>query len=145
MTKLEEAAKGPLPEEKPPRKKPRLTAGPRLREMYWCDFPLDAQLPEFWKTRPVVIIGSDRMLSGAVTVIPCSSQDQKDNKWAFKLTTTVDDAGPSWAICDKPCTVAVSRLSPDKVGKRKVTQDEFTEILRRLHKWLPSLVPDVAS
>lgn len=63
-------------EEAPPRIPPRVKAAPSIRQLYWCDFPHDAQLPEFWKRRPVVVVSFKNTLSGAVTVIPCSSQDQ---------------------------------------------------------------------
>lgn len=123
--------------DKPPRIKPRLKLAPKVRDLYWCDFPKDAHLPEFWKRRPVIVIATDRSLSGAVTVIPCSSQDQAGNKWAFRLSTTIDDT-ESWAICDKPATVAISRLHPERKGKRRVPQEEFTAVLALLFRWLPA-------
>ena len=91
----------------PPRVQPRLLAVPAIRELYWCDFPADAQLPEFWKRRPVIVVSFKNTLRGAVTVIPCSSQDQAGNPWAYALATTIDGKQPSWAIWDKPTTVAV--------------------------------------
>jgi mRNA interferase MazF len=124
--------------EKPPRVKPRLSAAPAIRQLYWCDFPEDAQLPEFWKRRPVVIVSYKNTLTGAVTIIPCSSQDQSGNKWAVKLETTID-YGESWAICDKPTTVAVSRLSVDRVGIKRLAEAEFNEILALILKWFPRL------
>jgi mRNA interferase MazF len=45
----------------------------------------------------------------------------------------------AWAICDKPTTVAVSRLAPDKHGMLRATEAEFTEILTKLFQWLPRL------
>jgi hypothetical protein len=42
-------AKGPEPEQKPRRVKPRIIAAPKHGQIYWCDFWLDAQLPEMWK------------------------------------------------------------------------------------------------
>src|SRR3954454_23488865 len=102
-------------DEKPPRVAPRLKAPPSIRQLYWCDFQKDAHLPEFWKTRPVLIVSFKNMLAGAVTVIPCSSQNQDGNEWAVRLRTTINDER-SWAICDKPTTIAVSRLSPGKHG-----------------------------
>lgn len=57
----------------------------KVRQLLWCDFPQDAQLPEFWKRRPVVILSHKNTLHGAVTVIPCSTQAQPGNKWAFPL------------------------------------------------------------
>jgi mRNA interferase MazF len=127
----------------PPRVKARLKAVPAIRELYWCDFPQDAQSPEFWKCRPVVIVSFKNTLSGAVTVIPCSSQPQPGNPWAYKLTTTID-GDDSWAICDKPTTVAVSRLSLDRTGKRRLPEAEFNGVLALLLKWLPVLPPPVA-
>lgn len=122
----------------PPRVEPDLKAAPAIRDLYWCDFPQDAQLPELWKRRPVIVISFKNTLSGAVTVIPCSSKKQDDNKWAYKLTTTIEGSD-SWAICDKPTTVAVSRLSMDKNGKRRLTEAEFNEMLALVFKWLPVL------
>jgi len=48
--------KGPEPELTPPRVQPRIKAAPKHGQIYWCDFWLDAQLPEMWKTRPVVVV-----------------------------------------------------------------------------------------
>jgi mRNA interferase MazF len=122
--------------DKPPRVKPRIAAAPKIRQLYWCDFPEDAHLPEFWKTRPVLIISFKNTLSGAVTVLPCSSQDQTGNPWAYPLTSTID-GGRSWAICDKPGTVAVSRLTPEKGGITRVQEAEFHAILALMFRWLP--------
>ncbi|ADU15368.1 type II toxin-antitoxin system PemK/MazF family toxin [Asticcacaulis excentricus] len=129
------------PEEiKPPRVPPRLKAVPAIRDLFWCDFPEDAQLPEFWKRRPVIVVSYRNALSGAITVIPCSSQPQPGNKWAVELATTIDGT-QSWAICDKPTTVAVSRLSPQKGGRRRLPEAEFNIVLKRLFEWLP-VVPE---
>lgn len=125
-------------EGKPPRVKPQLWARPSVRQLYWCDFPEDAQLPEFWKRRPVVIVSFKNTLTGAVTVVPCSSQDQTGNEWAVKLRTTID-GGESWAICDKLTTVAVSRLTADRRGIKRVPEVEFNEILALILQWLPRL------
>lgn len=125
-------------EDKPPRVTPHLRAAPSIRQLYWCDFPQDAQLPEFWKRRPVVVLSYKNVLSGAVTVVPCSSQPQPGNRWAFPLITTID-TNPSWAICDKPTTVAVSRLTPEKSGIRRLPPDEFHAMLGLVLAWLPKV------
>lgn len=134
----------PQSEEKPPRYQARIQAAPSIRQLYWCDFPQDGHLPEFWKTRPVLIVSFKNTLSGAVTVVPCSSQEQRENKWAFKLTTTIDGKD-SWAICDKPTTVAVSRLSPAKVGVKRLSEAEFDGVLKLILQWLPKLKPAASS
>jgi mRNA interferase MazF len=124
----------------PPKVAPRLKAAPKIRNLYWCDFPEDAQLPEFWKRRPVIIISRKRALHGAVTVIPCSTDPQDDNEWAVKIQTSIDRR-ESWAICDKPYTVAVSRLLPHSGAVPRLPQDEFALVLSKLLEWLPAL-PD---
>ena len=123
-------------QEAPPKVEPRLTAAPRIRHFYWCDFPQDAQLPEFWKRRPVIVLSYRNTLHGAVTVIPCSTQAQPGNKWAFPLQTTIDGRA-AFAICDKMTTVAVSRLVPDKGGIVRMPAAEFDDMLRLVLAWLP--------
>ena len=111
--------------EKPPREAPRLRQAPKIGDMLWCYFPKDGQLPELWKRRPVIMIATDRAISGAVAVIPCSSQDQGANRWAVRLMSPIDGVGPSWAICGKPTTVAVSRLSLQGNSRRRLPEAGF--------------------
>ena len=125
-------------QETPPRIPPKLKSAPKVRQFYWCDFPKDAQLPEFWKNRPVIILSCRRIkLHGSVVVIPCSTQAQPNNPFAFPLRTTIDGKA-AWGICDKPTTVAVSRLTPDKQGIRRMPDDEFQELLSLVLDFLPS-------
>jgi mRNA interferase MazF len=126
--------------EKPPRIKPRLIGAPKIRQLFWCDFPLDAQLPEFWKRRPVVVLSGRNTLNGTVTVIPCSSKPQMGNQWAFPLKTSIDGR-EAWAICDKLTTVAVSRLSSGRNGIARMAPDEFEAMLAIVLDWLPKLPP----
>ncbi|MBW3096159.1 type II toxin-antitoxin system PemK/MazF family toxin [Pseudohoeflea coraliihabitans] len=120
----------------PPRVKPRLKSAPRIRQLYWCDLPKDAQLPEFWKRRPVIILSKNATLYGAVTVIPCSTQAQPNPKLAFALRTTIDGRA-AWAVCDKPMTVAVSRLVATHGAIVRIPQDEFDEMLAVVLDLLP--------
>jgi mRNA interferase MazF len=124
--------------ETPPKVAPRLKSAPKIRQLYWCDFPKDAQLPEFWKRRPVVILSKTATLHGAVTVIPCSTQTQKEPRFAFPLRTTIDGRA-AWAICDKPATVAVSRLLPTQGVIVRMPVDEFHEMLKLVLDILPKL------
>ena len=126
--------------ETPPKVRPRLKSAPKIRQQYWCDFPEDAHLPEFWKRRPVVILSKTATLYGAVTVIPCSTQEQKNPKLAFPLRTTIDGRA-GWAICDKPTTVAVSRLVLTQGAIVRMPVDEFHEMLALVLGLLPKL-PD---
>lgn len=124
--------------EKPPRVKPRLVGAPKIRGLYYCDFWKDAQLPEFWKTRPVVVVSYRNTLIGPCTVIPTTTvpQEGESAKWAHKFSVKFD--GPqSWAVCSHPTTVAVSRLSQFKGGIVRVPETDFDAILALLLKWLP--------
>ena len=125
----------------PPRIKPRLKSAPKIRQLYWCDFPEDAQLPEFWKCRPIIIISHRNTLYGTVTIVPCTTLPPKEEhafsqKWAFPLSTTIDNR-ESWAICDKPMTLAVSRLSIHRNTIKLIPNDEFNKMLSLLLEWLP--------
>ena len=86
----------------------------------------------------MLVVSFKNTRSGAVTVLPCSSQDQSGNVWVYRLKTTID-GHPSWVICDKPSTVAVSRLASDKGGVRRLPEAEFNEVLGLLFRWLPVL------
>jgi mRNA interferase MazF len=127
-----------MTDETPPKLQPRLKSAPKIRQFYWCDFPKDAQLPEFWKRRPVVILSKTATLHGAVTVIPCSTQTQQNPRFAFPLRTTIDGRA-AWAICDKLTTVAVSRLLPTQGVIVRMPADEFHEMLKVVLDILPKL------
>ena len=130
------APHGPQPEQTPPRVAVRIRAAPKLRQIYWCDFPRDAQLPEMWKTRPVVVVSYKNTLTGHCLVVPTSTSPQGNNPWACQLTAHI--AGrENWAICNQPYTVANSRLSQTHGTIPLVSKAEFNEIIQRLTAWLP--------
>jgi mRNA interferase MazF len=127
----------PSDEDRPPRHPPRLVSAPKIRQMFWCDFPKDAQLPEFWKLRPIIVLSYRNTLHGSVTVVPCTTKPQPDNRWALSLATSIDGR-PAWAVCDKLTTVAVSRLTPAKGGMVRMPEQEFDSVMRLVLEWLPS-------
>lgn len=123
----------------PPKVKPKIKSAPKVRQMYWCALPDDAQLPELWKLRPVIVLSMNAKLYSAVTVIPCSTAAQMEPKKTFPMRTTIDGRA-AWAICDKPMTVAVSRLAPDKThGIVRMPEEEFHEMLALVLANLPKL------
>ena len=125
-------------DDKPARIKPRLLAAPKIRGLYYCDFWKDAQLPEFWKTRPVVVISFKNTLFGPCTVIPTSTDPQEGNPWAHQFSVQFDGV-QSWAVCNHPVTVAPSRLSQFKGQIPRVPEADFQAILGHLFRWLPKL------
>jgi len=121
----------------PPRVAPRITSAPRIRQVYWCDLPEDAQLPEFWKTRPVVVMSRKSTLHGKVTVLPFTTKPQPGNPYAHSMQSLVDDEPVVWAICDHPMMVAVSRLSPPGRVVPRVSEADFEVIKERALRNLP--------
>lgn len=130
-----------MSDEKPPRIKPRVKAAPKPRQVYWCDLPEDAHLPEFWKQRPVIILSKTAKLHGIVTVIPMTSKSQPDNKAAYAFASPFEGNALSWAVCDHILTVAVSRLKPPPKIIPRISEDDFAEILRRVLSFIPTPEP----
>jgi mRNA interferase MazF len=128
--------KGPEPERQPSRVQPRIIAAPKHGQIYWCDFWLDAQLPEMWKTRPVVVISYKNTLHGPRLVVPTSTDPQGSSPWAWELSITIDGQR-NWVVCNHLYTVAPSRLSQVKGRILPVPNAEFNEILQRVSAWLP--------
>lgn len=127
-----------MADDRPPRIQPRLVSAPKIRRLYYCDFWKDAQLPEFWKTRPVVVVSFKDTLHGPCTVIPTSTDPQQGNNWAHEFSVGFDGI-QSWAVCNHPVTIAPSRLSQFKGRIPIVPQVDFDAILRLLLIWLPKL------
>ncbi|HWK45311.1 MAG TPA: type II toxin-antitoxin system PemK/MazF family toxin [Stellaceae bacterium] len=129
----------PPPEARPPRVAPRIKAAPSIRQIYWCDFWTDSQLPEMWKRRPAIVVSFKNTLAGPCTVLPTSSEPQDANPWAHKLSFRPDGRTESWVICNHPITVAPSRFSQFHSVPviPRLSVDEFDRILRLLFKWFP--------
>ncbi len=127
---------GPEPERQPPRVQPRIKAAPRHGQIYWCDFWLDAQLPEMWKTRPVVVISYKNTLSGPCLVVPTTTKPQGSSPWAWEMSLSIDGQ-MSWVVCNHLYTIAPSRLTQIKGTIPRVPSPEFNEILKCVMAWLP--------
>jgi mRNA interferase MazF len=125
---------------KPKWVKPRITAAPRIRQVYWCTFWEDTMLPEMWKERPVVIVSYKNKLHGHCLVLPTSTDPQEGEsaEWAHKLSFQPDGARDCWVVCNHLYTVSTSRLAPSKVIPR-VTEGEFNQILGHVLRWVPKL------
>lgn len=79
-------------------------------------------------------------LYGSVVVVPCSTSANQDPKLAFPMMTTIDGRA-AWAICDKPTTVAVSRLVATHGVVKRMPENEFNQMLAIVLGLLPK-VPD---
>ena len=123
-------------QDRPPWVTPRITAAPKIRQVYWCDFWKDAQLPEFWKTRPVIVVSYKNTLHGPCLVVPTTTIPQESNPWAHRLSVTFDDV-QSWAVCNHLATVSPSRFSQFKGRIPICPKEDFNAVLACIGRWLP--------
>ena len=87
------------------------------------------------------MLSMNATLYSSVVVVPCSTSADQNPKLAFPLRTTIDGRA-AWAICDKPTTVAVSRLAPTHGVVMRMPQDEFDEMLAVVLRLLPKVPLD---
>ncbi|HWA92607.1 MAG TPA: type II toxin-antitoxin system PemK/MazF family toxin [Rhizomicrobium sp.] len=123
-------------ERKPGWVEPRIKAAPKIRQVYWCDFWKDAMLPEFWKTRPVIVVSYKNTLHGPCLVVPTSTISQEENRWGHRLSVTFDGV-QSWAVCNQPSTVSPSRFNQFGGRIPLLPEADFNAVLALLNQWLP--------
>jgi mRNA interferase MazF len=119
-----------------------LKSAPRIRNIYWCQFPRDMRQPEFWKTRPVVIISHKNLLTGPILVVPMTTKPQHGDKWAVRLEKNPNPKQTCdvWVVCNHLYTVGCSRLSQFGGSVPRLTPAEFRPIHELVLKWVPRLV-----
>ena len=118
-----------------------LASAPKIRAVYWCRFWQDALRPEFYKTRPVVIVSRDNRLDGPALVVPLTTKPQGSNKWACKLTENPNPRRPSidsWAVCNHIYAVSCARLSQMDGGVPRMKPLDFDGVVRLMLRALPS-------
>jgi mRNA interferase MazF len=123
--------------ERPPKIKPSVVRVPRIGELYWCDLPKDAHLPELWKRRSVVVISRNVTMNGTVVVLPTTTDSERMSEHMCKISSSLDHQ-TSYAICDKPMTLAVSRFyraEPKRIPKLPVK--EVDHLIRALYRVVP--------
>ncbi len=109
--------------------------------MYWCGFWTDALRPEFYKTRPVVVVSRDNRMDGPIMVVPLTTKPQGNNKWAHKLAANPNRRKPdldSWAVCNHIYTVSCARLSQMDGGVPRMGQTDFDAVVCLMLKALPN-------
>ncbi|WP_336287438.1 type II toxin-antitoxin system PemK/MazF family toxin [Bartonella sp. CB60] len=125
------------PYQKPTHIKPRIKSAPRIRQVFWCDFPHDAILPEFWKKRPVLILSKNAKLYGNVIVLPFTTKSQPNNPAAYPLQSPIENK-KAWIICNYVTTVSVSRLSCSHTVPR-FPKEDFEKVITLMFQYLPHL------
>jgi len=132
-----------IAEDPPPAIKASLKAARRIRNVYWCAFPRDMRQPEFWKTRPMVIMSHHNQLTGPVLVVPMTTKAQHGDKWAIRLGRNPNprESCDVWVVCNHLYTVGCSRLSQFDGVIPRLTPDEFRPIHELVLKWIPALIP----
>lgn len=118
----------------------RIKAAPRIGNVYWCDYPQDARLPEFWKKRPVVVISARNSLSGPILIVPLTTKPQGANPAAHALPVNPipKETRPSWAVCNHMNTVSCSRLSPIQGAVPKLRDEDLQAVLALAHASFPA-------
>jgi|GEM_PF-6806282 len=91
----------------------------------YLDFDqLNLEKPEFVGTHPVIVVSPEsKQKDGTAIVVPLTSAaTNAHNIGAVEITNKslarTSPTGRSFAVCDKPLTVALSRLRPFSVGRR---------------------------
>jgi mRNA interferase MazF len=122
-----------------------LVSGPKIRAVYWCRFWRDALSPEFYKTRPVVIVSRDNRLDGPALVVPLTTKPQGNNRWAYKLTENPNPRKPSidsWAVCNHIYAVSCARLTQMDGHVRRMKPADFDQVVRLMLQALPDPPPN---
>jgi len=127
----------------PPAVRATLKAAPAIRNVYWCEFPRDMRQPEFWKTRPVIVMSYKNTLSGPILVVPITTKPQIDDRWAVKLARNPNPKEDCdvWVVCNHLYTVGCGRLSAFGGVVPRLTPEEFRPIHELVLKWIPPLLP----
>ena len=112
----------------------KLLSAPRVRQVYWCTYPTDAILPEFWKKRPVVVISRNATLTGPVSVLPITTFEQEESKWSVHLRSPIGGQKDAWIVCNQPTTFSVARLVQPGRAIPTVPKDIFSEAIQLLHR-----------
>lgn len=120
----------------PPRRAVKIRISPKVGQIFWCRLPFDAELPEFWKTRPVVIVSKNNILEDAAVVLPITSRHQGGNPWAVPVGRIMNGE-ESWVVCDKPMTVATSRLSLYGPKIARMSEEYVADVLHVLFSRFP--------
>ena len=99
--------------------------------------------PDFSKRRPVIVVSYRNSLTGPILVVPITTQAQRDNGWAVKLTRnpTPGETCDVWAVCNHLYTVACARLTATHGVVPRLTAAEFRPVHELVLKWLPALEP----
>ncbi|EJF80045.1 uncharacterized protein YifN (PemK superfamily) [Bartonella doshiae] len=123
--------------QKPSHIKPRIKSAPRIRQVFWCDFPHDSILPEFWKKRPVLVLSKNAKLYGNVAVLPFSTKSQPNNPAAYPRQSPIENK-KAWIICNSCHNSFVSRLSCAHTVPR-LPEEDFHKVVALMLKHLPRL------
>jgi mRNA interferase MazF len=108
----------------------KIKAPPNIRNVYYCGFPDAALPPEFSKRRPVIIVSYKNSLAGPVLVVPLTTQAQRENRWAVKLTRnpTSGEICNVWVMCNHLYTVSCARLTATHGVVPRLTPVEFRPV-----------------
>lgn len=122
----------------------RLSSTPRVRQVYWVEFPNDNIPPEFKGEHPGLVVRAAKHLKDACVVLPITSANQIIGTHFHQLRKNPNPKGErdkliSYVVCDHMYTVHLIRMRPLLTIKGeptfpKVNQDDFDEICEKVKK-----------
>lgn len=123
---------------------PRLRSTPRVRQVYWVEFPNENVPPEFKGEHPGLVVRAAKHLRDACVVLPITSAKQKIGTHFHQLSKNPNPKGEmdgliSYVVCDHMYTVHMIRMRPlltiqGNPTFPKVGQEDFNEICQKVKK-----------
>ena len=114
----------------------RIKSAPKIRQVYLRSYPEDTIKPEFSKKRPVVVLSKRATLYGVATVLPMTTKEQRDERFAVEVCSPIDGR-TSWIVCNHVHTMAVRRLEPPGKPIPRIRAEEFQDVLKKVYLNLP--------
>lgn len=122
----------------------RLRSTPRVRQVYWVDFPNENLPPEFRGEHPGLVVRAADSLDGTCVVLPITSTPQIIGTHFYQFNKNPNPREEenkliSYVVCDHMYTVHVYRMRPLLTVKRtptfpRVDQEEFNKICEKVKK-----------
>lgn len=122
----------------------RLRSVPRVRQVYWVEFPNENIPPEFKGEHPGLVVRAAKHLRDACVVLPITSATQRIGTHFHQLRINPNPNGEmegliSYVVCDHMYTVNIIRMRPLlSINKSpifpKVNEEDFNEICEKVKK-----------
>ena len=100
-----------------------IKSAPRIGQIYWCDFSKDAIKPEIHAEHPAVIVSKKNEIRGIVTILPCTTSDNSNNRNAVEIPAPFRADAKTWVLCNHITTVSTARLRVGNKGIPRISRN----------------------